>query len=54
VSDNDQPKPPPAEDEYSVFKRLLDRIAKVPKDEILEREREYQRERKAAQKKRRA
>jgi hypothetical protein len=44
-------KPP---DEYSTFKRLLDRIAKVPKEEIKEREREYQREREAGRKKKRA
>jgi hypothetical protein len=37
-------KPPP--DEYSAFKDLLDKIAKVPKAEIEQREREYRAERK--------
>ena len=33
-------KPPP--DEYSSFRELLDKIAKVPKQEIEQAEREYQ------------
>lgn len=39
-------KPPPKADEYSAFKNLLHKIAKVPKAEADEKEVEYQRERK--------
>lgn len=42
-------KPPPGE--YSAFKKLLGKLAKVPKAEIDEREREYQAERDALRKK---
>lgn len=37
-------KPPPG---FSAFKNLLEKLAKVPKREIDEKEAEYQRERKA-------
>jgi hypothetical protein len=37
-----KPKPPPKDEgEYSAFKALLDKIAKVPKAEIEEKEREF-------------
>lgn len=39
------PPPKPEEDESSAFKRLLTRIARVPKQKVDERERQYQRER---------
>jgi hypothetical protein len=38
-------KPPPG---FSAFKKLLEKVAKVPKSEIDEKEAEYQRERKGA------
>ena len=41
-------KPPPKADEYSAFKNLLNKIAKVPKAEADEQEAEYQRQRKKA------
>jgi hypothetical protein len=37
-------KPPP--DAYSAFKAFLEKLVKVPKSEIDEKEAEYQRERK--------
>jgi hypothetical protein len=37
-------KPPPA---FSAFKNLLEKLVKVPKAEIDEQEREYQRQREA-------
>ena len=46
----DKKKPPPP-DEYSAFKRLLSKIARVPKHEIDEEEAKYQREREALRKK---
>lgn len=39
-------KPPPKRGEYSAFKNLLNKIAKVPKAEADEKEAEYQKERK--------
>jgi hypothetical protein len=49
---NEKKKPPPKDaGEYSAFKRLLDRVAKVPKAEIERREREYQDEREKLKKK---
>jgi hypothetical protein len=47
-------KPPPKSDDYSAFKNLLGKIAKVPKAEADEQEAEYQRQRGAALKKKRA
>ena len=44
----DKKKPPPRE--YSAFKKLLGKLAKVPKNEIEEKEAEYQRERKRIRK----
>ena len=38
-------KKPPPQDEYSTFRKLLDGIAKVPKEEIDKKERKYQDER---------
>jgi hypothetical protein len=38
-------KPPPKDaGEYSAFKQLLDKIAKVPREEIEEQEQKYQEE----------
>jgi hypothetical protein len=46
VTDEQETPPPKAdEDESSAFKRLLTKIARVPKEEVDEREREYQRAR---------
>lgn len=42
-------KPPPGG--YSAFKKLLGKLAKVPKAEIDEKEREYQNERETLKKK---
>ena len=42
---------PPPEDEYTVFRKLLGRIAKVPKAEIDKKEREYQEQRDGLRKK---
>ena len=39
-------KPPPKADEYSAFKNVLNKVAKVPKAEADEQETKYQRERK--------
>lgn len=40
---SDKKKPPPkTEGEYSAFKELLDKIAKVPKEEVEEQDRKYQ------------
>jgi hypothetical protein len=44
----EEQKPPPGE--YSAFKELLDKIVKVPKAEVEEKEREFQ-ERDAIRKK---
>jgi hypothetical protein len=41
----DKPKPPPKPNDWSAFRKLLGKIARVPKAEIEEQEREYQRER---------
>jgi hypothetical protein len=41
-------KPPPG---FSSFKKLLEKVAKVPKSEIDEKEAEYQRAREAIRKK---
>jgi hypothetical protein len=38
-------KPPSKADEYSAFKNLLSKLAKVPKAEADEKEAEYQRSR---------
>jgi hypothetical protein len=44
-------KPLPKEGEYSAFKTLLDKLVKVPKREIDEKEAQYQRERERLRKK---
>jgi hypothetical protein len=44
----------PPQDEYSSFKKLMEKIAKVPKAEADAKELEYQRDRAAALKKKRA
>lgn len=38
-------KPPPKADEYSAFKNLLGKIAKVPKTEVDKKAEEYREER---------
>jgi hypothetical protein len=43
---SERKKPPPGE--YSAFKRLLGKLVKVPRREIHEKEKEYQRERENA------
>jgi hypothetical protein len=45
-------KKPPPTDEYSAFKKLLNRIAKVPKAETDAKEAEYQQERERIRKNR--
>jgi hypothetical protein len=44
-------KPPPG---FSAFKQFLEKLVKVPKAEIDEREREYQKRREAERSKKRA
>ena len=46
-----KPKPPPG---FSAFKKLLGKVAKVPKSEIDQKEAEYQQDREALRKKVRA
>ena len=48
-----KPKPPPGTDELSAFRKLLGKLAKVPKSEIDAKEAEYQRERERIRKKKR-
>jgi hypothetical protein len=43
-------KKPPKPEGYSAFKRLLEKLVKVPKREIDEKEAEYQREREQVRK----
>jgi hypothetical protein len=44
-------KPPPRPPGFSAFKNLLEKLAKVPKREIDEKEAEYRRERETLRKK---
>ncbi len=44
----ERPKPPPG---FSAFKQFLEKLAKVPKEEIDEKEAEYQRSRETLRKK---
>jgi hypothetical protein len=46
TEEKDKPPPPG----FSAFKKLLEKVAKVPKSEIDEKEAEYQAERKDASK----
>jgi hypothetical protein len=41
VSDTEKP-PPKDPDEYSAFRELLDKIAKVPKEEVDEQQRRFE------------
>lgn len=45
-------KTPPKPEGFSAFKRLLEKLVRVPKGEIDEKEAEYQRERERLRKKR--